>query len=216
MIKSFAQIDPVLADYADTTFQPQDDVLLEITTRAKAAGLPGIHVGAMDGLHIEIITRAIGATRAVEFGTLGGYSGVCILRGMPEEGRLYTLEIDPKHAEVAREAFELAGVGDRAEILLGPAMETAAQLESTGPFDLIFIDADKGNYGAYLDWAADHVRVGGVVMVDNTFAWGHVHHRGEETADIVHALNIEMASGGKFRSTILPTGEGLTIGVRLP
>lgn len=215
MTKDFAQTDPALADYAIDTFQPQDDVLDQIIERAKAAGLPGIHVGPMDGLHLEVITRAIGARTAVEFGTLGGYSGVCIARGLPPDGHLHTLEIDSAHATVAREAFELAGVSDRVEVLVGPALETASTIESRGPFDLVFIDADKTNYPAYLEWAAANLRSGGVVMADNAFAWGKVTQRGEATPDIIHALNTEMARGQRFRSTILPTGEGLAIGVKV-
>lgn len=168
----------------------------------------------MDGLHLEVLACAIQARRAVEFGTLGGYSGVCLLRGMGNEGRLYTLEIDPDHAAVAAEAFRLAGVESQAEILTGPAIENAPKLEPNGPFDLVFIDADKENYVTYLNWAAEHLRVGGMVIADNTFAWGQVLEPESATGAELRAFNVEMASGGRFRSTIFPTGEGLTVGIK--
>ena len=143
-------------------------MLREIRERTVAAGLPAIAVGKMDGLHLELLARAANARRAVEIGTLGGYSGVCLLRGMPD-GRLDTFELEPKNAEVARESFTRAGVVDRVRIHVGPAAEKLRDIEGDGPFDLVFIDADKTGYPTYLTWAEEHLRVGGVVLLDNTF-----------------------------------------------
>ena len=127
----------------------------------------------MDGLHLELLARAAGARRAVEIGTLGGYSGVCLLRGMPD-GRLDTFELEPRNAAVARESFEKAGVAGRARIHVGPAVDKLREIEADGPFDLVFIDADKTGYPAYLTWAEEHLRVGGIVLLDNAFGWGGV------------------------------------------
>src|SRR5262245_51115962 len=107
--KGFGQGSPALARWAERVFHPEDEVLREIRSRAIAEGLPAIAVGKMDGLHLETIARSIGARCAVEIGTLGGYSGVCLLRGMPD-GQLDTFELEPKNAAIAAESFKRAGV----------------------------------------------------------------------------------------------------------
>src|SRR5256712_12508191 len=111
--KGFGQGSPDLAAWAEEVFRPEDKVLREIRARSIREGLPAIAVGRFDGLHLEVLARLVGARKAVEIGTLGGYSGVCLLRGMPEDGVLHTFELDAHHAEGAREAFRKAGVADR-------------------------------------------------------------------------------------------------------
>jgi caffeoyl-CoA O-methyltransferase len=207
--------------YVDELFKPEDETLAEIRGRAEAAGLPAIHVGRMDGLHLEVLTRAFGARKAVEVGTLAGYSGVCLLRGMGAQGKLYTFEYEAKHAEIARETFKKSGVSQQVELFVGPATENLPQIDQHGPFDLVFIDADKVNYPKYLRWAAENLRVGGVVLGDNTFAWGMIaddkfeSQEDEASARALQEFNREAAVGGRFRATILPTGEGLTVAVKI-
>src|SRR5687767_13042201 len=158
MNKAFGCADPALEAYTYRTFAPEDDFLRDVRARQKDAGLPDIQVAPLDGLHLEILARASGARRAVEIGTLGGYSGVCLLRGMGDGGRLDTFEIDPRHAEVARETFRRAGVADRVRIHIGPAGERLTGIVAEGPFDLVFVDADKTGYPGYVSWAADNLR----------------------------------------------------------
>jgi caffeoyl-CoA O-methyltransferase len=218
--KGFGQGDAALAAWAASVYAPEDAVLHEIRERSAAAGLPPIQVGAFDGLHLELVARAAGARRAVEIGTLGGYSGVCLLRGMGERGFLDTFELDPKHAQVARESFGRAGMAQRVRIHVGPATERLRDLALEGPFDLVFVDADKTGYPGYLAWAEEHLRVGGVILADNTFGFGHVHerHPARESAEAMAALRTfseRLARGGRFRATMLPTGEGLSFGVKL-
>jgi caffeoyl-CoA O-methyltransferase len=219
-VKEFGQGDAALAAWAASVYRPEDPILREIRERSAAAGLPPIQVGPFDGLHLEVLARLSGARRAVELGTLGGYSGVCLLRGMGEEGLLHTFEIEPSHAEVARESFRRAGVAARARIHLGPALERLRDVERDGPFDLVFVDADKTGYPRYLAWAAKHLRVGGVLVADNTFGFGHVHEErpaGEspEAMAALREFSDTLAHGGRFRATILPTAEGLSVGVKV-
>jgi len=217
--KDFGQADPALAQWAEATFAPEDKVLAEIRERSAREGLPTIQVGRMDGLLIEVIARAACARRAVEIGTLGGYSGVCLVRGMGPEGLLHTFEVEPRHAEVARISFEQAGIAGRVRIHVGFALERLGSAESDGPFDLVFIDADKESYPAYLAWAERHLRVGGLVLADNAFAFGHIHEapRGEEgrTVQAMRAFAERLASGGRFRAVMIPTGEGMAMGVKV-
>jgi len=219
MNKPFGNADPKLSDYVTQVYKPEDEVLAEIRARSAAAGLPDIQVAALDGRHLEVIARAAGARRAVEIGTLGGYSGVALLRGMGAEGQLDTVEMSPKHAEVARESFRRAGLADRVRVHVGAAADVLPTLAPRGPFDLVFIDADKESYAAYTDWAADNLRPGGIVLLDNAFLFGHLPDApaGERAAQIrsMQAAHDTLARSGKFRATVLPTGEGLAFGVRV-
>jgi caffeoyl-CoA O-methyltransferase len=221
-MKTFAASnDPNLFNYLEKTFHPEDATLRQVVERSNQAGLPEIQVGHMDGLHLEVLARAAGARKIVEVGTLGGYSGIHLARALPADGKLYTLEMSPEHAAVARKSFELAGVASKVEILVGPAITNLPKIASNGPFDLVFIDADKVSYPKYLEWAAENLRVGGVVIGDNTLAWGMIadekfEDSGDEAA--VRALrefNDRIANSGRFKGTLMPTGEGLTLGVKI-
>jgi caffeoyl-CoA O-methyltransferase len=166
-----------------------------------------------------VIARATGARKVVEIGTLGGYSAACLLRGMGDGGVLHTFELSPAHAAVARETFRKGG-WERATVHVGPALEELAKIESEGPFDLVFIDADKVGYPRYLTWAENHLRVGGTVLLDNSFLFGWVaaEARGERAAEIraMREVHERLADPeGRFRATLLPTGEGLAMGVKI-
>jgi caffeoyl-CoA O-methyltransferase len=216
--KGFGQADPGLRAYVDRVFGPEDDALLDIRRRAETAGLPAIQVSRFDGRHLELLARAANIRRAVEIGTLGGYSGLNLLRGMAEEGRLHTFEIEPRHAAVAAETFALNGVSARVVLHLGRALELLPAIEREGPFDLVFIDADKESYPDYLAWAEQHLRVGGLLLGDNAFAFGRLKDPATEDDDSTAALrrfNERLASGGHFRATMLPTEDGLAFGVKV-
>jgi predicted O-methyltransferase YrrM len=139
---------------------------------------------------------------------------------MGPRGKLYTFELEPAHAEVARESFKKAEVSDQVEIFVGPALDNLDKISNLGPFDLVFIDADKVSYPSYLKWAAQNLRSEGIVIADNTFAWGTIANdhfeSGEEesAAKALREFNQMAAKSGLFRSTILPTGEGLTVAVK--
>lgn len=219
--KGFGQGDPALARWAERTFHPEDALLADVRRRSEAAGLPTIAVGTMDGLHLEVLARAVGAKKAIEIGTLGGYSGVCLLRGLGDGGTLDTFEYEPRHAAVAKETFAKAGFAARARIHVGPALDNLPKVEPQGPFDLVFIDADKTSYPAYLAWAEENLKVGGIVLCDNAFGWGGVAdvegYRGHN-AEGVRALaqtSARLGSSERWRATMLPTAEGLALAVKL-
>ncbi|BDG02639.1 O-methyltransferase [Anaeromyxobacter oryzae] len=219
-VKGFGQGDPALAAWTEAVYRPEDDVLRQIRERSVAAGLPPIQVGKMDALHLEVIARVSGARKAVEIGTLGGYSGVCLLRGMGSGGFLHTFELDPGRADLARRSFEHAGLADQVRVHVGPAAERLRGIEPDGPFDLVFVDADKAGYPGYLAWAEQHLRVGGVLLADNTFGFGHVHEDEPEGEDpgamaALRRFSDRLARGGRFRATMLPTAEGMSLAVKI-
>lgn len=214
--KGFGQGDPALSRWAEGVFHPEDGALREIRERSIREGLPAIAVGKFDGLHLEVLARAAGAQKAVEIGTLGGYSGVCLLRGMGPHGVLHTFEYSEKHARVATESFRKAGVAARAHVHVGPAVEKLREVEAEGPFDIVFIDADKVGYPAYLTWAGEHLREGGLLLADNAFGFGEIHlPGGDEGRVALRLFNQQLATGGRFRATMIPTAEGLAMGVKI-
>jgi caffeoyl-CoA O-methyltransferase len=215
--KGYGQGDPRLARWAEQLFAPRDMQLREILERSKAAGLPGIAVAPFDGLHLEVLTRAIAPMKAVEIGSLGGYSGVCILRGLPTGGVLHTFELSITHAQVAVESYARNGFTDNVKLYPGPALENLKSIEALGPFDLVFIDADKAGYPDYLAWAERNLRIGGVVLGDNAFGWGGVleSKSGDGSVESLKRFDERLAQGGVFRSTMLPTAEGLAMGVKV-
>jgi caffeoyl-CoA O-methyltransferase len=219
MNKQFGNDDPDLSAYVARVYAPEDEVLREIRERSTRAGLPDIQLAALDARHLEILARACRARRAVEIGTLGGYSGVAILRGMEPDGVLDTVEIEPKHAEIARESFRKSGFTARARVHVGSAQKILPRLAGRGPFDLCFIDADKEGYPAYLDWAAGNLRPAGLVVLDNAFLFGHLAKKpkGKAAVEIAAMQKTHdiLARDGRFRATVFPTGEGLAVGVKL-
>jgi caffeoyl-CoA O-methyltransferase len=215
--KGFAATDPRIAPYVEDLLRPEDDVLREIRRRAADAGLPAIAVGPFDGRHLEVLALAAGAKLAVEIGTLGGYSGTCLARGLAPGGVLHTFELNPRHAGVAAESFRLAGVSERVRIHVGPALEKLREIEAEGPFDLVFIDADKETYPAYLDWAARNLRIGGMVLADNVFrrAAFPLEKDRPGAREGIRAFNESLVRSGVFRATMLPLEDGLAVGVRV-
>ncbi len=154
-----------------------DDPALEAALAAsRSAGLPAIAVAPNQGKMLNLMARLTGASRILEVGTLGGYSAIWLARALSPGGRLVTLEIDPKHAEVARANLAQAGLADRTDVRVGPAIETLPKLaaEGAGPFDFVFIDADKPSNPDYFTWALKLTRPGSLIVVDNVARAGAV------------------------------------------
>ncbi len=215
--KGFGAVDARIAPYVEQLLAPEDEILTEIRARSIAEGLPPIAVGPFDGRHLEVLARMAGARTVVEIGTLGGYSAVCLARALPEDGVLHTFELDPHHARVAEASLEAAGVRERVRIHVGPALERLRDIEDEGPFDFVFIDADKAAYPDYLAWVADNLRVGGTVTADNVFrraAWS-VPNDSPGAEEGIRRFNEELVRSGRFRATFLPLEDGLAVGVKV-
>jgi predicted O-methyltransferase YrrM len=156
-------------DYVRETLADDDDVLGAALEAGAEAGLPEIQVSPPQAKQLQILARAIGAESILEFGTLAAYSTIWLARALPEGGRLLTLEANPEYAEVARRNIERAGLAEVVELRVGPALETLPTLEAegAGPFDLVFIDADKVHTPDYFAWSLERTRPGGLIVADN-------------------------------------------------
>jgi predicted O-methyltransferase YrrM len=152
-----------------------------------------------------LLAQSVGARRILEIGTLGGYSTIWLARGLADGGRLITLEADPKHAEVARRNIARAGLSDTVEVRLGRAIETLPGLD--GPFDLIFIDADKPSYPEYLSWAVKLSRAGSLILADNVVRKGAVIDEGSSDANVqgVRRFNEAVAAEKRVNATVIQT-----------
>ena len=159
--------------FLNSTLIGDDPALSAALESSDAAGLPQIAVSAQQGKFLSLLAGAIAARRVLEIGTLGGFSTIWLARGVGPQGRVVTLEYEPKHAEVARANLQRAGVADRVEVVVGAALDTLPTLTG-GPFDLVFIDADKENYVPYLEWAIKLARPGTIIVEENVIRQGKV------------------------------------------
>lgn len=164
---------PDVDTFLDATVLGDDPALAEALQASDAAGLPQIAVSAQQGKFLSLLAGAIRARRILEIGTLGGYSTIWLARGAGPRARVVTLEYEPRHAEVARANLQRAGVADRVEVIVGAALDTLPTLTGD-PFDMVFIDADKENNVAYLQWAVRLARPGSVVVLDNVIRHGQI------------------------------------------
>jgi predicted O-methyltransferase YrrM len=163
-------------DYIAARFLEDDPALDAALAASSDAGLPEIQVAPLQGKLLMLLAASLGARNILEIGTLGGYSTIWLARGLADGGRVVTLELDPGHAEIAQKNFANAGLADRIEVRVGPALDTLAQLnaEGAGPFDLVFIDADKPSTPDYFDWAVKLARKGTLIVVDNVVREGAI------------------------------------------
>ncbi|OIR16634.1 MAG: hypothetical protein BEU04_01475 [Marine Group III euryarchaeote CG-Bathy1] len=180
-------------------------------------GLPAIQISPLDGRLIEILCRLSNAKNVVEFGTLSGYSALWILKALPKDGHLWTVEFNPDHAKVARSVFNKAGLSEKVTIVEMSGVDSLSHLSSSGPFDVIFLDADKESYGVYADWAVDNLRKAGLLLGDNALLFGELLDDIENPNTINERVkgmrNFHKILSEKFVSTCLLTPEGLGVGL---
>ena len=194
-------------------FAAEDEGLQLALQAAKQAGLPEIQISPIQGKLLQLLAVACNAQKILEIGSLGGYSGIWLARALPANGRFITLEINPTHATLVRNAFAQAGVSDRAEVQVGKALDLLPQLQNEAPFDLIFIDADKPPYPQYLEWALRLSRPGSIIVADNCIRSGKAFQEPEDEgmAGIV-AYNKRIASDPRLISLALAMDDDYTDG----
>ena len=195
--------------YISGLFIAPDFALEAALDSSKAAGLPTINVSPAQGKLLHFMARIQGARKILELGTLGGYSTIWLARALPPDGKLISLEIDAKRAEIARANIARAELANLVEIRLGPAIDSLQQLvaESCGPFDLIFIDADKPGYAEYLKWALKLSRQGTLILADNVVRKGAVADpaSGDENVQGIRKFNEALAAEKRVTTTVIQT-----------
>jgi predicted O-methyltransferase YrrM len=206
-----------VSQYVSSLFADEDAALLKAREDSPKRGLPTINIKPEEGRFLQLLVRACNAMKAVEIGTLGGYSGIWIARGLLPGGVLYTLDMKSNHAEVAREHFELAGLGEVIQIRIGDAHRSLVELTDESPFDFVFIDAEKTGYQDYFDWALRNVRLGGIIAAHNAFRSGSVAYSGEDdkNSELMRQFNQQIAENDRVISTIYPAGDGTLIAVKI-
>ncbi len=205
MQETWAAVDRYFGDL----LAPEDKELSAILAANRDAGLPSIDVPALLGKFLDLLVRISGAQRVLEIGTLGAYSTIWLARALPANGQVVTLEIDPRHAEIARANLKAAGVLDRVEILIAPALDSLRTIHAGGatPFDLVFIDADKKSMPEYLDWSLKLSRPGTIIVADNVVRDGKVIEpdNPDENIQGVRRMTELIAANPRLRATAIQT-----------
>ena len=190
--------------YFDAALAPNDATLDAALKASAAGGLPAIHVSAAQGKHLQLLARSVGARRILEVGTLGGYSTIWLARALPADGQLISLEVDPHRAEIATANLANAGLADRTEVRVGPAIDSLPHL--SGPFDFAFIDADKSSNADYFTHAVRLARPGSLIVVDNVVRGGRVvDPNGDANVQGVRRLVDAVAAEPRVSATVIQT-----------
>jgi O-methyltransferase len=194
----------------------EDDFLRDLKREAKAAGIPPIWISPEQGSFVQILLKLVGARDVVEVGTLAGYSAIVMARALPEGGRVRTVEINQRYAEFAQLWAGKSDVAGRVTVNRGAGMDILPTLPADSA-DAVFIDADKAGYGLYVQESLRLVRRGGLIMVDNAFAFGQLldEHPADPEVSILRAFNEYMARVKALQSIIVPIGDGLWVAVKL-
>ena len=205
-----------VGDYVARLFAAEDEILMSLREEADRTGLPPISISADTGRLLQVLLLAVGARRVLEVGTLGGYSAIWIARALPAGGSLLSIELDPKHAEFAARYVRRAGLDGMVDIRVGRALDVLASLDGER-FDAIFLDADKEPLPTYFDWGLRLVRRGGLIIADNALWGGRVvdERIEDEATKGVRELNRRMATDPRVAGILVPTHDGVAVGVVL-
>lgn len=202
---------PEILRYLDELHAPHDAGLAAAFSAPGRHRMPAIQVGVSEGKLLELFVKLVGGRKIVELGTLAGYSAIRIARALPVGGKLWSVEYDPRHAEVARESLRTAGVEERVEVCVGRGVDVLPTLEAHGPFDVVFVDADKESYDVYGRWAAKNLRSGGLLLGDNAYLFGEL----LDNTDRASAMRrFHEEARASFDTVCIPTPDGLLLGVR--
>ncbi|WP_287129310.1 O-methyltransferase [Candidatus Cyanaurora vandensis] len=202
--------------YLEGLYSPSTPALNDALAQLETMGMPQIQIAPTEGKLLALLLKLIGAKKVVELGTLSGYSGLWLAGALPEDGHLWTFEYDPKHAAVAQGVFQRAGLAQRVTVLVGAALANLSIIEDQAPFDAVFIDADKHNYGRYGQWALQHLRPGGLVIGDNAYLFGYLAGREPDSETSLAAIagmrHFHELLSQHCEAVCIPTADGLAVG----
>jgi caffeoyl-CoA O-methyltransferase len=210
MARMKTQVTPELADYV-VQHARQDEVLARVERETAALPASGMATTPDEAALLTMLARLMGARRALEIGTFTGYGAISIARGLVEGGTLTCLEVSDEYAGTARRNLDLAGVGDRVEILVGPAADSLRAMPEAPTFDFVFIDADKTGYPSYYDLVLPRLVPGGLLMLDNVLLGGGVVNPRDERTRIMNALKERVTADERVDSVMIGVADGLTL-----
>jgi caffeoyl-CoA O-methyltransferase len=205
-----------LSDYVRASSEPPDEVAAEVIAETAAGAergdwSPTLQIAPEQGALMQVLTAAIGARTAIEIGTFTGFSALCIARGLPGNGSLLCLDVDPQSTAVARRYWERAGVAAKIELQLGDAHRTLRALPEAETYDLAFVDADKTGYPVYVEQLYPRMHPNGVVLLDNTLRGGQVLDPRSDDDRAIAALNAALVADPRWETVLLPLADGLTM-----
>ncbi len=213
-IKSLG-LSPALHRYLVENGTPPDEILTELieATRKQLGGLAIMQIAPEQGAFMTFLAKLIGARRAIEVGTFTGYSALCLARGLHAEGRLVCCDVSSEYTDIGRPFWERAGIADKIDLRIAPALETLAALPKDGSFDLAFVDAVKSEYQDYLESLHGLVRPGGLILIDNVLWNGNVIDESvdDENTRAIRAFNARLTKDERFDRVMLPISDGLTL-----
>jgi len=202
---------PEIQSFADQTHAPHDAALERAFRAPDQHGMPAIQLGVSESRLLTLLMQLIAARKVVEIGTLAGYSAQRLARGLAPGGKVWTFEIEPSYAQIARDNIAAAGLADTIEVRLAPALEGLSAIEPEGPFDAVFIDADKAGYPEYARWAKRHLRRGGLLIGDNSYYFGQLLDRQGAEAARMREFHAYMSE--HFDSVCIPTPDGMVLAI---
>lgn len=206
-------------DYIRKLYAPQDALLKAIDDMLQNMNIH-MHVGPDEGKLLQMLIKLHNVKTVVEVGTLAGYSAIWMARALPDDGHIYTINKDPAHIDMARHFFDQSEVKHKITMLEGDAHDMLKALGRKGPFDMIFIDADKISYNDYLDWAEENIKKGGLIVADNTLLFDTIGldapppGTAPTTWHNMRKFNERLADSSKYFSTMIATAEGMTLAIK--
>lgn len=205
----------IINNYIDSVFYKQDAILEEVITSIEENGMPAISVSASSGKLLSMLVSMTGAKNILEVGALGGFSGICLARGFGSDGKLTSLELEEKYAQLAYSNLAKAGFGEQVTYITGPALQSLEKLvQSNERFDFFFIDADKDNYENYLNYCVKLANPDAIIVTDNVLAAGSVadpNAKPKRYTEIMKKFNVAVANHPQLESIIMPIGDGMTL-----
>lgn len=208
-------------NYIRNLFGQEDEYLAQIGNDLQGNARK-MQIAPDEGKMLHMLVKMAGAKKIIELGVLAGYSTIWMARALPEDGMIYAIERDKQRIEPCRQNFIKCGVDKKIKLLNGDAINVLNDIEKEGPFDMIFIDADKAGYSKYLDWAEQNIRKGGLIVGDNTLLFGYVYKEKNELSEHItekswlamREFNQRLSDAAKYTSVIIPTLEGMTVAIK--
>lgn len=211
-------IDDRLFEYLKSYFSSEDEFLYELQIRAREAGLPPISISPEQGRFMQFLLGSINAKHVLEIGTLAGYSAITMARALPNDGKLITVENDPKHYDFACKMIEESGLGNKIEVVLSDGKDFVKEYRTRNQFDFVFVDADKPSYAFYLNNITPKIKNGGIFAADNAFAFGFIldtkPERNPDDVKSLRSFNEYFRTRDNYFTCIVPVGDGIIMGYK--